>query len=262
MDRVVENACPSCGTRLDGNYCAHCGQRAPRPGDFTWRRFAAQTWEEASGSDSRAWRTALGIFRPGTLTLAHVRYQWREFLPPLRLYLVVSAVFFLLAWGTYFQSQVLEMRNAPPEAVPEMLRALYADPAAADRLSDWSAGFRFAGVLVLGGLVALMHRRRRLPIGRHLVFATHYYCADYAIFLLATPLLYFAPPANFAAVSQAVMFAGIGWLAWWAVLADRRVYGGSWVASVLRGVAIVLADMVISVVAGQLAVAAVLLTQR
>lgn len=261
MDSAIDVGCPSCGAHLAGAWCAACGQRAPRSADFTWRRFAADAWEEVSGSDSRLWRTVLGMFRPGVLTNAFVQYRWREYLPPLRLDLIVSAVFYLLAWKVYFLAQVVEVRDAPPGAVPEVLRALYADPETAGRISDWAAGFRFAGVLVMGGLVALMHWRKRLPIGRHLVFALHYYCADYALFLLGAPVLYFAPPQALAGVNQAVTLAGIGWLAGWAVLADRRVYGGAWVGNLMRGVLIILADTVISVVAGQLAVIAILVTR-
>jgi hypothetical protein len=262
MNTAIDGGCPSCGTALGGNYCSTCGQRAPRPGDFTWRRFATELWEEISGSDSRLLRTAIGIFRPGVLTLAFVRYRPREFLPPLRLYLGVSALFFLLAWGAYFQLQVMEIRSAPPGAMPEVLRAMYADPATAERLSDWTGAFRFIGVLALGGVVALLHRRARLPIGRHLVFATHYYCADYALNLLASPLLYLAPAQSFHAVTQALTFGVLAWLAWWAVVADRRVYGGRWSANVLRGLLIVVADVVITFVAAEFALFSVLLTRQ
>jgi hypothetical protein len=254
-------ACPSCGATLAGDYCSACGQRAPQAGDFSWKSFSHSAWQELSGSDSRLWRTALGVFRPGVLTLAFLQFRWRQYLPPLRLYLLMSAAFFLLAWGVYFQLQLIEVRDAPASAIPAALRALYADPATADRLSDWSAGYRFAGVLVLGLLVALLHWRKRLPIGRHLVFATHYYCADYAIFLLAAPLLYFAPASALKPVTQAVTLGGMAWLAWWAVVADRRVYGGRWLGNLLRGLLIVCADAAISVIAGQLAVLSVLLTR-
>jgi hypothetical protein len=256
MSTAIDVGCPSCGAAPAANYCATCGQRAPHPADFTWRRFAAEAWEEVSGSDSRLWRTALGIFRPGVLTQAFAQYRWREFLPPLRLYLLVSAAFFLLAWNAYIEPQVAQLLGAPAGAIPENLRAVYADPATPERLSHGIAGFRFAGVLAMGGLVALLHRRGRVPVGRHLAFATHYYCADYAIFLLASPLVYFAPE-SLPGMSQAVTYAGIAWLGWWAVLADRRVYGGRWPANVARGLAIVVADLAISFVAGVLAFVAV-----
>ena len=246
--------CPSCEAALAGDYCARCGQRAPRPSDFTIRALAQQLWREVSGSDSRLWRTLLGLFRPGVLTLAYVQYRWQRYLPPLRLYLLVSAVFFLVAWDAYFLNQVLEARNAAPGTMPEGLRAMYADPDISGRISDWAAAYRFAGVLVLGLVVALLHLGKRVAIGKHLVFATHYYCADFAIFLLAWPLVNFAPAEHYQAVSSAVLLVGIRWLGWWAVLADRRVYGGGWAGNLLRGLAVLAADMVISSVSLILAV--------
>lgn len=249
--------CPSCAAPLAAPYCAACGQRAPRSADFTLSSFAKQLWEEVSGSDSRLWQTVLGLFRPGVLTNAYLQYRWRQYLPPLRLYLLVSAVFFLLAWGAYFDIQVQDMRHAPAGTVPPELRALFADPTTADQISQWSASFRFVGVLALGLLVKLLHWRKRMPIGRHLVFATHYYCADFAIYLLGAPVLYLAPAEAYMDVAQVVTFAGIAWLAWWAVLADRRVYGGGWAGNVLRGLVILAADALISVMAGQFALLAV-----
>ena len=252
----ITTLCPSCAAPLAAPYCAACGQRAPRSSDFTLKSFVKQLWEEVSGSDSRLWQTVLGLFRPGVLTNAYLQYRWRQYLPPLRLYLMMSALFFLLAWGAYFEMQAQGMRSAPAE-----LKALFADPGTAERISQWTASFRFLGVLALGVLVALLHWRKRLPIGRHLVFATHYYCADYAIYLLGTPLLYLAPAEAYMRVAQGVTFGGIAWLAWWAVLADRRVYGGGWAGNVLRGLVILGADMMISVLAGQFALVAVFLTR-
>ena len=258
MSSQAAVACPSCSAPLAGEYCAACGQRAPQASDFTWKRFGEGLWKEVSGSDSRLWRTALGLFRPGVLTLAFLEYRRRLYLPPLRLYLLMSAVFFLLAWDAYFQSQLLEIRNAPAGAVPTEIREMFADPAIADRVSDWSAAYRFVGVLALGLLVTLLHWRKRLPVGRHLVFATHYYCADYAIFLLLSPVLYFTPAASYGTAVQIVTLVGIGWLGWWAVLGDRRVYGGRWGANIIRGLSILCADVVISLIAGQLAVISIL----
>lgn len=256
MTDSITTLCPSCAAPIGSAYCAACGQRAPRVSDFTLKSFANELWTEVSGSDSRLWQTVLGLFRPGVLTNAYLQYRWRRYLPPLRLYLMMSALFFLLAWGAYFEMQAQGMRSAPAE-----LKALFADPGTAERISQWTASFRFLGVLALGVLVALLHWRKRLPVGRHLVFATHYYCADYAIYLLGTPFLYLAPAEAYMTVAQAVTLGGMAWLMWWAVLADRRVYGGGWAGNVLRGLVILGADMLISVLAGQFALLAVFLTR-
>ena len=60
---------------------------------------------------------------------------------------------------------------------------------------------------------------------------------------------------------QLITLVGIAWLAWWAVLADRRVYGGGWAGNVVRGLLVLCADVVISLVAGQLAITSVFLTR-
>lgn len=242
---------------MAGAYCAACGQRAPRADDFTVRRFARTLWNEISGSDSRLWRTLRAIFVPGALTRAHLGYRWRDYIPPLRLYLIVSGVFFLLAWDPYFQTQAQELRAAGDQ-VPPVLRTLYQDPASEQRVSDWTAIWRVAGVLAMGLWVALLHRRERLPVGAHLVFATHYYCADFAMYTLFAPILALSPAHPW--VGAALTFLGLAWLLVWSTLAVHRVYARSVASSVARGVAIVLMDVVLSVLAGQFAVVTVLLT--
>jgi hypothetical protein len=67
---MIANTCPDCGASAGSAFCADCGQQQPRPGDFSWRRMAAQGWNEASGSDSRIFRTLRGLFVPGELTRA------------------------------------------------------------------------------------------------------------------------------------------------------------------------------------------------
>lgn len=251
---LTDAACPSCRSRLTGAFCADCGQRAPHPDDFRLRRFAGALTRELTSVDSRALRTLVAIFIPGELTRAYAAREWQRYLPPLRLYLIVSAVFYLLSWDTLsaFSRLVAEQAPAASAAMSDAQRAVMADPALFHAASDYTAWFRFFGVLLMAVWVALWQGPRRIAFGIHLAFATHYYCFDYLFNTLAVMLLRGIGDGSlglFVVWTSASMFG----LLVWATLAIRRVYRRGWPAAIIGGVAILLADIVLSSMAGELA---------
>ena len=88
--------CANCGAPLAGEYCAACGQRH-EPHVHTLGHFAGEAFESISHADSRLWIT-LGrlLARPGYLTREFFAGHRVRYLPPFRLYLVLSVMFFLL----------------------------------------------------------------------------------------------------------------------------------------------------------------------
>jgi hypothetical protein len=90
--------CLNCGTVLSGQYCSRCGQRA--------RSRLIRVWElvrDAFGDlfelDSRLWQTLIPLLvRPGRLTREYLRGRRARFMPPFRTYLVLSVIFFLVAF--------------------------------------------------------------------------------------------------------------------------------------------------------------------
>jgi hypothetical protein len=89
--------CANCHAALGGEYCASCGQRH-EPHVHRLSHFAGEAFESISHADSRLWRT-LGylLTRPGFLTREFFAGRRVSYLPPFRLYLVISVVFFLVA---------------------------------------------------------------------------------------------------------------------------------------------------------------------
>jgi len=86
----------NCGTALAGEYCTACGQRH-EPRVHTLGHFASEAFESITHADSRLWRT-LGflLVKPGRLSREFFDGRRARYLPPFRLYLVISVVFFLL----------------------------------------------------------------------------------------------------------------------------------------------------------------------
>jgi hypothetical protein len=88
--------CENCGTKLAGPYCHHCGQH-----DFEFHRSFWHVFLEGLESflhfDSKLFHTvATLIFRPGRLTAEFNAGKRTSQMPPLRLYIFVSLVFFFL----------------------------------------------------------------------------------------------------------------------------------------------------------------------
>ena len=91
-----ERWCPNCGSGQVADYCAACGQRA---GDLRTpvREFLREALDDVFSLDSRLWRTLGALFRrPGSLTADYCAGRRARFVPPLRLYLIVSFATFLL----------------------------------------------------------------------------------------------------------------------------------------------------------------------
>jgi hypothetical protein len=132
--------CLNCGAHLRGQYCGNCGQRA--------RSRLISLWElirDAFGDlfelDSRLWQTLVPLMiRPGQLTHDYLQGRRARYMPPFRMYLVLSLLFFLVAFfdpretfGIFYDPQTLEQaeeekkgeeRREAAEIVDEVRRDL------------------------------------------------------------------------------------------------------------------------------------------
>ncbi len=93
--------CPNCHHPEPGAYCAQCGQKQADP-RLPLRRMFAEFIDEEFGVNRRLPRTLkLLLFSPGTLTNEYFSGRIQQYIPPLRLYLLSSLVFF----GVFLSSQ-------------------------------------------------------------------------------------------------------------------------------------------------------------
>lgn len=88
--------CLNCGASLTGPFCATCGQRDDRH-VHSLGHFLAEAFEGLTHADSRVWKTLWPLLvRPGFLTREFFAGRRQRYLPPFRLYIVVSLLFFLV----------------------------------------------------------------------------------------------------------------------------------------------------------------------
>jgi len=88
--------CLNCGTATAGRHCAQCGQ-ASDVHILSTKEVAGDVTHSLLHLDSRVWRTVrLLALRPGELTREFIAGRHQQFIPPFRLYLAISILFFAL----------------------------------------------------------------------------------------------------------------------------------------------------------------------
>jgi Protein of unknown function (DUF3667) len=107
--------CHNCGAALGGPYCAQCGQHAHESA----RTFAAlfhDAWHVTTHLDGRLWQTLYFLLlRPGRLTVEYFEEHRARYLPPVRVYLVLSVLFF--AFGTFSSHHEVFVVHEPANPV-------------------------------------------------------------------------------------------------------------------------------------------------
>ncbi len=108
--------CLNCGTRLRGQYCGSCGQRARSRLISLWE-LITDAFGDLFELDSRLWKT-LGplLLKPGQLTRDYLSGKRARFMPPFRTYLVLSLLFFLVAFFDPVGDLELETGEQPTAA--------------------------------------------------------------------------------------------------------------------------------------------------
>ena len=110
---AVGTRCDNCGAAVSGRYCGACGQRREPPVHSLWH-FSQVAAEDLTHADSRLWRTlAALLFKPGYLTAEFLAGRRASYLPPVRLYLVLSVVFFIWVSAGQSKLQVVQFDSKP-----------------------------------------------------------------------------------------------------------------------------------------------------
>lgn len=89
--------CRNCGALVPGRHCAECGQSRDIH-VLSMREVLGDVTHSLLHLDSRVWRTLhMLVMQPGRLTNEFIAGRHQRYLPPFRLYLVISIAFFALS---------------------------------------------------------------------------------------------------------------------------------------------------------------------
>ncbi|HTY51299.1 MAG TPA: DUF3667 domain-containing protein [Steroidobacteraceae bacterium] len=121
--------CLNCEAPLTGPYCAQCGQHA----HHSARSLAAlfeDAWHLITHMEGRFWGTLRPLLlRPGFLTLEYFAEHRARYMPPFRLYFVISLIFFGLSTfaadiGTHSDANVNAQLTPEDKADLQQMRAV------------------------------------------------------------------------------------------------------------------------------------------
>ncbi|MBK7114960.1 MAG: DUF3667 domain-containing protein [Proteobacteria bacterium] len=236
--------CGNCAAPLTGPFCAQCGQSAHESARSMHALFH-DGWHSLTHLDGRLWRTlGLLLWKPGEVSRQFIANRRASFLPPFRLYLVLSLLFFglfsttrnedimLVQFTVSERETVCQDLKVRPQWLAERMRAT-----CRKALADEGASLRDAFVaslpramflflpLIAAGMLLLYWRPRRWYV-EHLVFFLHNHSAAFLVGS-AVALVQLAARA-WPALSAVASFTVAGMFCWLAVylfLAMRRFYG-------------------------------------
>ena len=220
--------CRNCHAPFDSAYCPDCGQRdidLGRSMTELLRDLVKETFEV----DGRAFRTLRTLFlQPGILTAEFLAGRRRLYTPPLRLYLVISVLFFVVAAWIAQKGLLLDTGQSIDTDAPGQAKFL------SDDLP------RLMFVLLPAFAVLLKIATPSRLYFDHLIFSIHLHSAAYIVLALMLPL---ENVSHWLPIGlQVLLFA---YLLSYFVVSMRRVYAASWFAAIGKSLAILLAYLVI-----------------
>ena len=103
--------CANCGAAVLDKFCGRCGQRLEHEIHSVWH-FTQEATEDLTHADSRLWGTLFALlFKPGFLTREFLDGRRVRYLPPLRLYLVLSVLFFVIIGSGHHTPKAMSFKT-------------------------------------------------------------------------------------------------------------------------------------------------------
>jgi hypothetical protein len=256
---TISTMCLNCGAALDGPFCSHCGQRAvaPKPTLHELLHDALEEFLHFDGKVVQTLRTL--VTRPGQLTVDIIAGRRARYIAPLRLYLTVSVLFFVVAalspsgglkvrrvepgssgisvglktGGEMTAEEKRQLLEAADTQGPRFLRPLVhrviEDPVGLTNgvFAAWPKAM-FVLLPVFALIVALFYRRRHFV--EHMYFALHIH----AFAFLAMTVTVAIGLAHIAWLSVALGGAVLVGIPVYVHLAFKRVYGDTHILTIVK----------------------------
>ena len=259
--------CKNCDAVLLGRYCVNCSQAAEVHVPSTIE-LVHDLLEGLTHSDSRLWRTlTLLWFKPGKLTQEFVAGRRVAYLPPFRLYLILSIVFFLIASLTHIPGEVIHFDDAlKPAGVASAPRVtgcqdlnfdiFSRQPQLAQRirhacqemvrdngenLLHIAVGTMSKAMFIFLPLIAFIHMllywRPRYRYAEHLLFFVHLHAFYFSVAIVMICAGNAAESWPKVSGVSDILETVLGWcLPIYTLLALRRVFQRSWAGTVFKAV--------------------------
>jgi len=230
--------CLNCDEPLAGKYCSNCGQRdrETEPSTTEWLRIL---WDDYIAMDKKLLRSIGHLFIPGKLTVEWLEGKQQSYIQPFRLYIFVV---FLISGLTYILNQ-----GESGQFISGILTGFLS--AYTENHPELPTNFWFSFLIQVGqttfvplaAIAASIFNRNRSYI-IHCVFCTHVWLACFCG--IAFSGLSAATVSRFLndSASEVISLLQLSLLLYifvYIVLAARKVYQLSWIATLLRSIAFI-----------------------
>ena len=182
-------------------FCARCGEKQPGHHDLKVMHLLHDLVHELVHVDGKLFRTLRElILRPGQLTREYFAGQKQRSIPPLRLFLTLFALQFV-AYTAYKPAAVYSVGTMKRFDTGGSLTKLLDRKAAKRHITrealaeqvdhHWRSNLSMLQLVNIVGIalvLKLLYLRRKRALAEHLVFAAHYLCFSYIVFLLIWPV--------------------------------------------------------------------------
>jgi uncharacterized membrane protein len=276
---VAPARCKNCDAVLLGRFCVSCSQAANVHVPTTME-LLHQLLEGITHSDSRLWSTLTTLwFRPGKLTQEFVAGRRVAYLPPFRLYLILSIIFFLMLSLVHASGEVLKFDEALKPGGTAMNAAASAEmritscqdlkvsdrPSWTPRLQHICEAVRhdsaenllhvFIGTMskamfIFLPLVAFLHMliywRPRYRYAEQLLFFVHLHAFYFSIAILLVVLIEAGNSWPKIDAMTGLLQTLLGWtLPVYTLMAMRRVFRRSWLGTLFKAVVLFFIYMIV-----------------
>lgn len=239
------SACTNCGEAGAEKFCAHCGERQPGHHDLSVGHFAHDVAHELAHVDSKLVRTLRELItRPGFVTAEYFAGRKSRYIPPLRLFLTLFALQFLLltfykpaaiySVGSFmkFDSGGALTRLVKKGAAKRHLTTEEFQERVDERWHKNLSLLQLVHIVGLALVLKMLHHRRYLV--EHLVFAAHFLSFSYLVTMVIVFPIYavvgFKPGPQQKALTALTIVIMLIYL----FLAQRRFYGDSKGAAIVK----------------------------
>jgi len=258
--------CKNCNAALLGRFCVNCSQAADVHVPSTVE-LLHEMLEGLTHSDSRLWRTLkLLWFKPGMLTREFVAGRRVAYLPPFRLYLILSIIFFLIASFVHPSGQLVQFDDASAPAASSGSRVTGCQDANFIMFTHdpkWDQRFQHAcqeavrdngkallpvvvhtapkAMFIFLPLIAFLHMllywRPRHRYAEHLLFFIHLHAFYFSVAIVMICAIIAAPSwPKLSGVSDTLETV-LGWYAAiYTLFAMRRVFRRGWLGTLFNAV--------------------------
>ena len=254
----MTNICINCKTKLEGPYCYNCGEKIVTDKDFTLKILLEQTVDVFTHIDSKLITTLkFLLFKPGKLSEAYVMGLRKPFMKPFQIFILINILFFLLLANVdifripssdFFNEKYIYGYNIIEIVEQKIVETNKPEKEIAFAYDLKSTILAKTYVIILIPLLSfvfsLLFIRKKLQIGKHLLFSTHLFSFLILIIILWLTFFMLLPKIQLDNIYLIKIPLLIIWVLYMGI-AIKRFYKSTWFYTIVTTFIGIVAFMVL-----------------